>query len=165
MFRRKIMLKKIILGGLLIVFSGILIVGAVNRTAARSGETNSTQHGQTTQAVEQRGGRNGAGGNVEEVGEASVTEWQTVSGTVSNVDTSRAEIKLSDGRSVEVGGRAWQLAIAQNFTANAGDSVTLHGFDENGVFQIGQIDNQSNGQTLSLRDTTGRPLWSGRGRS
>jgi len=159
------MLKKIILGGLLIVLSGILIVGAVNRTAARSGETNSTQHDQPTQVVEQRGGRNGAGGNVEAVGEASVMEWQTVSGTVSNVDASHAEIMLSDGRSVEVGGRAWQLAAAQNFTANAGDSVTVHGFDENGVFQAGQIDNQSNGQTVRLRDTTGRPMWAGRGRS
>jgi hypothetical protein len=161
------MLKKIILGGLLIVFSGILIVGAVNRTAARSGETNSAQHEQTTQVVEQRGGRNGAGGNqgsVEAVGEASVTEWQTVIGTVSSVDASHLEITLSDGSSAEIGGQAWQLAIAQNFTANPGDSVTLHGFDENGVFQAGQIDNQSNGQTLTLRDTTGRPLWAGRGR-
>ena len=56
------MLKKIILGGLLMALVGVLIVGAINRTAARSGETSSTQHGQTTQAVEQRGGRNGAGG-------------------------------------------------------------------------------------------------------
>jgi hypothetical protein len=161
------MLKKIILGGLLIALIGILVVGAVNRTAARSGEISSTQHGQTTQAVEQRGGRNGAGGNqgnVEAVGEASVIEWQTVSGTISNVDASYAEIMLSDGRTVEVGGRAWQLAAAQNFTANAGDNVTVHGFDENGVFQAGQIGNQRNGQTLNLRDTTGRPLWAGRGR-
>jgi hypothetical protein len=168
MIRRKIMLKKIILGGLLAALVGVLVIGGINRTAARGGETSSNQHGQTTQAVEQRGGRNGAGGNqgsVEAVGEASVTEWQTVIGTVSSVDASHAEIMLSDGRSIEVGGRAWQLAAAQNFTANAGDSVTLHGFDENGVFQIGQIDNQNNGQTLSLRDTTGRPLWSGRGRS
>jgi hypothetical protein len=64
------MLKKIILSGLLIVLSGILIVGAVNRTAARGSETSSTQHGQTAQAVEQRGGRNSAGG-VEAVGEAN----------------------------------------------------------------------------------------------
>jgi hypothetical protein len=92
-------------------------------------------------------------------------EWQTVMGKVSSEDASYLEITLSDGSSVEVGGRAWQLAAAQNFTANADDSVTVHGFDENDVFQIGQIDNQSNGQTLSLRDTTGRPLWAGRGRS
>jgi hypothetical protein len=147
---------------------GVLVVGGINRTAARSVETSSTQHDQTTQAVEQRGGRNGAGGNqgsIEAVGEASVTEWQTVIGTVSSVDASHLEVTLSDGNSVEVGGRAWQLDAAQNFTANTGDSVTLHGFDENGVFQVGQIDNQSNGQTLSLRDTTGRPLWAGRGRS
>jgi hypothetical protein len=162
------MLKKIILGGLLVALVGVLVVGAINRTAARGGETSSTQHGQTTQDVGQRGGRNSAGGNqgrAEAVGEANVTEWQTVIGTVSSVDASQVEIALSDGGSVEVGGRAWQLAATQNFTANAGDSVTVHGFDENGVFQAGQIDNQSNGQTLNLRDTTGRPLWAGRGRS
>jgi hypothetical protein len=163
------MLKKIILGGLLIALIGVLVVGGINRTAARSTDTGSTQHGQTTHdVVAQRGGRNSTGGNqgsAEAVGEASVTEWQTVSGSVSSVDASHLEIVLNDGSSVEVGGRAWQLAAAQNFTANAGDIVTLHGFDENGVFQVSQIDNQSNGQTVRLRDTTGRPMWAGRGRS
>ncbi len=162
------MLKKIILGGLLATLVGVLVIGGINRTVARSDETSSTQHGQTTQDVKQRGGRNGAGGNqdsIEVTDEANVTEWQTVIGSVSSVDASHVEIMLSDGRSVEVGGRAWQLAASQNFTANAGHSVTLHGFDENGVFQIGQIDNQNNGQTVRLRDTTGRPLWAGRGRS
>lgn len=161
------MLKKIILGGLLVALIGVLVVGAINRTAARSGETGSNQHGQTTQdVVAERGGRNDAGGNQdrsETVGEANATEWQTVSGIVASVDASHLEITLNDGSGVEVGGRAWQLAAAQNFTANTGDSVTLHGFDETGVFQVGQIDNQSNGQTLSLRDTTGRPMWAGRG--
>jgi len=163
------MLKKIIIGGLLIALIGVLVAGGINRTAARSGETSSNQHGQTTHdVVAQRGGRNDTGGNqssAEAVGEANVTEWQTVVGTVSSVEASRLEVTLNDGSSVEVGGRAWQLAAAQYFTASAGDSVTLHGFDENGVFQVSQIDNQSNGQTLSLRDTTGRPLWAGRGRS
>ena len=158
------MLKKIILGGLLVTLVGVLVIGGINRAAARGGETSSNQHGQATQDVAERGGRNGADSNQGSVA-ANATVWQTVIGTVSSVDASHAEIILSDGRSVEVGGRAWQLAAAQNFTAHAGDSVTLHGFDENGVFQIGQIDNQSNGQTLSLRDTTGRPLWAGRGRS
>ena len=161
------MLKKIILGGLLVALVGVLVVGGINRTAARGGETSSTQPGHTTQDIAERGGRNGAGGNqgsVEAAGEANATVWQTVIGTVSSVDASHLEITLSDGGRVEVGGRAWQLAAAQNFTANAGDSVTLHGFDENGVFQVSQIDNQSNGQTLSLRDTTGWPLWAGRSR-
>jgi hypothetical protein len=140
------MLKKIIIGGLLVALIGVLVVGGINRTAARSGETSSYQRGQETHdVVAERGGRNGAGGNqgrVEAVGEANITEWQPVEGTVSSVDASHLEITLNDG-----------------------DSVTLHGFDENGVFQVGQIDDQSNGQTLSLRDATGRPMWAGRGRS
>ena len=57
------MLKKITIGGLLVALVVVLVAGAINRTTARGGETSSTQHGQTTQAVEQRGGRNGAGGN------------------------------------------------------------------------------------------------------
>jgi hypothetical protein len=158
------MLKKIMLGGLLVALVGVLVAGGINRAAARGGETNSIQHGQTTQSVAQRGGRNGLGGN-QNSSEANATEWQAVLGTVSSVDASHLEIALSDGSSIEIGGRAWQLAVAQNFNANVGASVTLHGFNEDGVFQASQIDNQSNGQTLSLRDTTGRPLWAGRGRS
>ncbi len=75
------MLKKIILGGLLVTLVGVLVVGDINRTAARGGETRGNQHGQTTQSVAQSGGRNGAG-SVEAVGEANATEWQTVIGTV-----------------------------------------------------------------------------------
>lgn len=163
------MLKKIIWGGLLVALVGVLVLGGINRTVARSTETSSNQHGQAAQdVVADRSGRNGTGGNqgrAEAVGEANVTEWQTVVGTVSSVDASRLEVTLNDGSSVEVGGRAWQLATEQSFTANAGDSVTLHGFAENGVFQVSQIDNHSNGQIVSLRDTSGRPLWAGRGRS
>ena len=122
------MLKKIILGGLLLALVGVLVVGGINRTAARGDETSSNQHGQTTQSVAQRGGRNGSGGNqgsVAAAGEANATEWQTVIGTVFSVDASHLEVTLNDGSSVEVGGRAWQLAAAQNFTAQAGDKGYL----------------------------------------
>lgn len=155
------MLKKIIWGGLLIALVGVLVAGALNRTAARSTETSGNQHDQT-QAVAARGGRTDS--SVATTGEAAAVELQTVSGVVSSVDASRLEVTLSDGRLIEVGGRAWQLAAAQSFTVNAGDSVTLHGFDENEVFQVSQIDNPQTGQTLSLRDATGRPMWAGRGR-
>ena len=75
------------------------------------------------------------------------------------------EVTLNDGRLLEVGGRAWQLAVSQSFTAAAGDPVTVRGFDENGEFQAMQLDNLSNSQQIVLRDTSGRPLWAGRGRS
>ena len=48
--------------------------------------------------------------------------------------------------------------------AQAGDSVSLTGFYEDGDFEVGQIDDQTTGQTVSLRDESGRPLWAGRGR-
>lgn len=151
------MLKKIIWGGLLIALVGVLVAGALNRTAARSTESNGSQHDQA-QAVAARGRRN-------DNAVAAVVELQTLSGVVSSVDASRLEVTLSDGRLIEVGGRAWQLAAAQSFTVKVGDSVTLHGFDENEVFQVSQIDNHNTGQIVSLRDANGRPKWAGRGRS
>ena len=150
------MLKKIIWGGLLIALVGVLVAGALNRTAARSTESNGSQHDQA-QAVAARGGRN-------DNAVAAVVELQTLSGVVSSVDVSRLEVALTDGRLIEVGGRAWQLAAAQSFIVKVGDSVTVQGFDENETFQVSQIDNPQTGQTLSLRDATGRPMWAGRGR-
>jgi hypothetical protein len=50
---------------------------------------------------------------------------------------------------------------AQGVTFNAGDHLTVNGFEENGQFQAGTVVNDTTGQTLNLRDTTGRPLWAG----
>ena len=161
------MWKKIVLSGLFVAFATVLIAGALNRTASRSAQVSGAQLGQTMQDGAERGERNGADSirsNAGATGQVNVTEWQTATGTVSNTDASRLEITLNDGSLIEVGGRAWQLAAAQNFAANPGDSLTLRGFDENGVFQVGQIDTQNTGQILRLRDATGRPLWAGRGR-
>jgi hypothetical protein len=40
----------------------------------------------------------------------------------------------------------------------------LVGFYEGDDFEVGQIDNATNGQTVLVRDENGRPLWAGRGR-
>lgn len=55
-------------------------------------------------------------------------------------------------------------ASQQGVTFNAGESVTILGFDApNGQFQAGEITNDATGQTLYLRDPNGRPLWAGQG--
>lgn len=55
-------------------------------------------------------------------------------------------------------------ASQQGATFNAGESVTILGFDApNGQFQAGEITNDATGQTLYLRDPNGRPLWAGQG--
>lgn len=56
------------------------------------------------------------------------------------------------------------FASQQGLRFNPGDAVTLIGFSgENGMFQAGQITNDTSGQMLLLRDPNGRPLWAGRG--
>ncbi len=154
------MVKKILLGGALAALIGLLVVGAINRTAARGSETEGAQpHGQSAATD------SAARGNGQRAAQSEAVNWQVISGTITYADASRVEVILNDGRLLEVGGRAWQLAVSQSFTAAAGDQVTVRGFDENGEFQAMQLDNLSNGQQIVLRDTFGRPLWAGRGRS
>jgi hypothetical protein len=56
--------------------------------------------------------------------------------------------------------RFWQ---SQGVTFSVGDEVTVTGFLENDQFQAISVANDTTGQLLTLRDTTGRPLWAGGG--
>ena len=53
----------------------------------------------------------------------------------------------------------------QGVPLEPGDRVTVLAFEEDGETKVGQITVASSGTTLALRDTNGRPLWAGRGRS
>jgi hypothetical protein len=43
-------------------------------------------------------------------------------------------------------------------------AVEVSGFYEGDAFEGAEIKNLNTGETVTLRDTTGRPLWAGRGR-
>ncbi len=120
----------------------------------------------------QAAGRGGFGGegNTEApgdgtgTGQAQVDEWLTLQGTVTSVDADALLVQTDAGEQVTVENRAWWFAQDQGFTAQAGDRVSLLGFYEDGDFEVGQIDDLSSGQAVSIRDENGRPLWAGRGR-
>ena len=97
------------------------------------------------------------------VPDAVVDEWVTLQGTVTAVDASLLEVTTSDGKVILVENRAWWFAQEQGLTLAAGDSVSLTGFYDDGVFEAGSITSLATSQTVSLRDADGRPLWSGRG--
>jgi len=97
------------------------------------------------------------------VPDAVVDEWVTLQGTVTAVDASLLEVTTSDGKMILVENRAWWFAQEQGLTLAAGDSVSLTGFYDDGVFEAGSITSLATSQTVSLRDADGRPLWSGRG--
>lgn len=92
------------------------------------------------------------------------TEWFTIEGVVVSATDDLVEIKTAAGEIIPFEGQPLRYALAQGFTVQAGDAVRLHGFDEAGEFKIGQVTNLSGGATITLRDTSGRPGWSGRGR-
>lgn len=144
------MTKKVVWGLVVLGLVGILVAGAVVRTAAKAGDAAAT------------GGRGSGEGTG--TGQAQVDEWVTIEASVVSVDDV-ALVALSDGEEeIVVEGRPWLFAQEQGFTAQPGDCVTLTAFYEEGAVKVGTIADATTGQTVRLRDESGRPGWARRGR-
>ena len=83
---------------------------------------------------------------------------------MTGIDAGLLTVQLDSGELVEMMGRPWTFAQEQSFTAEVGDRVTVVGFYEGDEFEVGQIDNDSTGLSVAIREESGRPLWAGRGR-
>jgi hypothetical protein len=204
------MLKKIAIGALLTGLVAVLIVGAVNRTNAVSGEGagETGRRGQVTESVtadavaqgsggrwsetetpQGATGRGGGGGRWAQGGSAEggpgagsaleqapagqsgvpqadvqPDEWRTLQGAVVSVADDLVEIQTAAGEVIPFEGRPLSYALEQGFSLKVGDAVTLAGFDEDGEFKLGKVTSLGNGASITLRDASGRPGWSGRGR-
>ena len=90
--------------------------------------------------------------------------WLALEGTVTSVDRSALLVQTAGGGEIVVQGRPWSFAQQLGFWAEAGDEVMLLGFYEGDEFEVGQIDDQTTGQTVVIREVGGRPLWAGGGR-
>ena len=90
--------------------------------------------------------------------------WGAYSGQA-HVDEDALVVQTDSGGQVSVENRARWFAQEQDFSAQVGDQVTLAGFYyEEDDFEVGQIDDATNGQTVLLRDENRRPPWDGCGR-
>ena len=87
-------------------------------------------------------------------------EWETLTGKVSVIDHEVA-IQTAEGE-VLIG--MGQSAYREGFELAIGDEITVLGFHEDGEFKARTVENLATGETLTLRDETGRPLWAGQGR-
>ncbi len=87
-------------------------------------------------------------------------EWKTLTGEVIIVD-GEITIQTAEGQ-VLVG--MGQSAYREGFRLEVGDEITVLGFYEDGEFKAGTVENLATGETIVLRDETGRPMWSGQGR-
>jgi hypothetical protein len=184
------MLKKIVLGSMLLGLCGILVVGAIQRTTSRleqntrrSGEASQGRQTETAGVSEQRNAGNQAGwnqaadinaqpgqgnrGNRAGSGSAGEdTEPQQVlqvSAEVVTVDGDALVVETSDGDELVIDGRSWRFANDMGFQAQAGDSIAMSGFYEDGEWKTTEIENLSNGTSLILRSDSGRPMWAGQG--
>lgn len=188
------MLKKIVVGALVVVVMGAVGVGiidaaqgktlAAQAVAAQSNGANAqgaAVNGQGQgygrggqgqgqgQGRGQQGNGNGAGGQGQTTNpnpgtpQANVTTWTTVKGTVNSFDGVGVSLTTEAGAPLWVQFGQSRYVSAQGVTFNAGDHVTVNGFTENGQYQAGTVTNDTTGQTLNLRDATGRPLWAGGG--
>ena len=86
-------------------------------------------------------------------------EWETLTGKVSVVDH-EVTIQTAEGQ-VLIG--MGQSAYREGFALEVGDEITVLGFHEDGEFKARTVENLTTGETLTLRDETGRPMWAGQG--
>jgi hypothetical protein len=157
------MTKKIVWGLVVVGLVGILVAGAVVRTAAKAGDGTEAQ-GQFAQ--EGRGGqaREPGTGDGAGTGEAVVEEWLTFQGSVVSIDSDVMVVQLDSGDQIVVENRPWWFAQELGFAAQPGDRLTLRAFYEGDSIEVGQMANVRTGQAVQLREESGRPMWAGRGR-
>lgn len=181
------MLKKIALGALLTGLVAVLIVGAVIRTNAQSGPAagETGRRGQATERVAEDanlgnyGGRGSAanaeagrgGWGTQDAGlgslpqaEVQPEEWISIEGIVASAADDLIEIETAAGELIPFEGQPLRFALAEGLALQVGDAVTVSGFHEDGEFKISQVTNLASNTSVTLRDTSGRPGWSGRGR-
>ncbi len=184
------MLKKVILGTLLVGFIGVLVAFAIIRTVESRGNVAEarglgrgrgagaeastialgTDPASDAQVAWQGGGRNGqAVGTAERLYpnyEEAPEEWNVYAGTVVQVPDAGEEliIESDDGEQTVIGTGPDSLADL-GLTLEVGEQVQVQGYWEEGEFRAAQVTRLQDGATVMLRDELGRPSWAGRGRS
>lgn len=179
----------IVLGVALVAGMGYIILRPESSTAHGGGQNHNTQANATAverggaygqrQAIAEtgrisagttRGGGYGQGNsgaatlprNANTAVEHAVAEMETIQGVVISSD-SEILVRTAEGEEVLVGlGQAWYREQA-GFAVAVGDQVSVVGFYEEGEFKAATIENTTTGESITLRDATGRPAWSGQG--
>jgi hypothetical protein len=179
------MLKRAVLGTLLVGLIGILVAGAIIRTVDKTenvaearGQGRGRSDVETVEVVtlnqgQGRGGYgqgNGSGRQVENTErlypnyEEVPDTWGVYEGVVVEALESGGDLVVlaDDGTEIAVGTGPGYMQ-AQGFVLEAGDRVQVQGYWEDDELKAAQVTRLSDGQTIALRDELGRPAWSGAG--
>ncbi len=182
------MMKKVVLGALLVGLIGVLVVGAIFATTAENvaearGQVQGRGVGQGVRdaapevalnqsAADQGNGRRG--GYVQRASAAerqypnnedAPEDWALYEGTVMQAPAAGVDlvIKVGSGEEVVVGTGPGYLED-QGLMLQAGEPVQVQGYWEDGEFKAAQVTRLQDGQTVTLRDEVGRPAWAGSSR-
>ena len=172
------MLKKILLGALFVGLIGILVTGAIVRTIDKTelvaeaqgngygrGRDNDEAYTYETGGLGQGNARDGVAERQYPNNETSPQEWLEYEGIVVQVPADGVDlvIRTSDGQEVKVGTGPGYMA-SQGFTLQAGDTVQVRGYWEDGELKAAEMTRLTDGQTITLRDEAGHPAWAGSGK-
>lgn len=139
------MFKKVLLTIGFLLFAGILIFGAINRTEARLNLVSS--------------GADAGRGQGENLAEAQI--WQSFEGAVTQSDTQTLTVAVPNHSPIVVHGRALSFTLSLGFVTSSGDPVRVEGFEEGGEFKVARLTNLMSGLEVQLYDAQGRPGWRG----
>jgi hypothetical protein len=90
------------------------------------------------------------------------TDRQTIKGVV--VETTELIIETPSGEIVQVGLGPSHYRDAQGFALAVGVKVQVSGYWEDKELKASHIINLDTGDSITLRDASGRPMWAGQGR-
>ena len=178
------MIKKILVGTMLAALIGVLVYGAWYRTQAKAASESSNREaglsaeiqlddqdvaGQSQsggyQANQSESGQLGENGGSQAAGsgdpQAEIGALVTLFGMVESAAEDTVVIQVPEQSPVELTGRALSFALEQGFELVPGNMAKVIGFYENEDFEIVEIENFDNGQTIALREQSGRPMWAG----
>jgi len=180
------MIRKIILGVVVLGISAGLIYGGVYRTIARTeteekasqlernlsiNQRNSEEGNQgqgknrTSSSNEQQGGKNESESD-HATSDKEYKDMVSFTGTVTQVNEDLLVILSEKGNEIVIENRAWWFATDAGFSAGIGDSIAFNGFYESvDKFEVSYLENLTNGMDVQIREGSGRPLWAGNGRS
>ncbi len=159
------MIKKIFFWTLYAAIVGLLVLGAVNRTAAKTDQ--GALLGRSDDILETSRGKSGNvypdQDNVEpdsHSGEDSEDRnWADRTGIILEFNSKNLIIITENDGELELAGRAWRFILASGYEPEVGREVLLSGFDENGEYKIASFQDQISGEIILVRDNSGKPLW------
>jgi hypothetical protein len=180
------MVRKIVLGTLLVGLIGILVAGAIIRTVDKTESVAEARGQGRGQAADQVGeyvtasqgqgrgnGGQGAGNGWSAVEaerqfpnyETVPEDWSAYEGTVLSASEAGGDLVIvtDEGQEVTVGTGPGYME-AQGLILQDGERVQVQGYWEDDEFKAAQLTRLSDGQTIALRDEYGRPAWAGNGR-